>query len=669
MSKIKILVTYPSKHKIIKNDFCEPIQIGKKFTNIHLSDVLSDDSGENISVLYPYYSEITAMYWAWKNFSKIGTDEYIGFMHYNKHFILNECFTNNETLDNNLYGFSCYTIKKIDNDYYNNIGLDKKNITLLMNKYDVLCIKKGSLKVFNFDDIETEFFQKIKSLSFSEFSQIISDLFPDYKVNLSKIGKMNVRYFHNMFIMNKELFFDYSNFLFSILDVVYSKIFDENSKEECRGIFSYLSEVLFTIYILNQQKTKNISVKEVYSTHIIRSFYDEDIYPIWATNKTVISCGCSDLYAPYLGVYLQSICDKSKQKNKYDIVVLENDISEQNKEKLLQITSAYKNISLRFYNVDSLFAGIDLPISDACFAKQCYYRLALGKLFIHYDKAIFTDIDIVVNEDINNLFNINIGDYPIAACEEILWTKENRKGKIQLGKDIDQYVTQEVKCSDKYYNTGVIIVNISKFNEIASFEKLLSIALDNKFINQEQCCLNQVFDGKFYTLPSIYNFEIYEGIYNQNNISYKEYMKYIDKAVIYHHLTIKKAWFLPGIPKANIWWNYAKSTPFYEEIIYKMIYFWVSKFNDYHNEVPALRNEFIKIHFPNINSHFSKNERDMKLLFVMNHLFSFQLKKYYYCFKKAFAFGQKHQKYQQKYDIVKNLIKDAKRYKKSLFKV
>ena len=669
MSKIKILVTYPSKHKIIKNDFCEPIQIGKKFTNIHLSDILSDDFGENISALYPYYSEITAMYWAWKNFSKIGTDKYIGFMHYNKHFILNECFTNNETLDNNLYGFSCYTIKKIDNDYYNNIGLDKKNITSLMDKYDVLCIKKGSLKVFNFDDIETEFFQKIKSLSFSEFSQIISDLFPDYKVNLSKIGKMNVRYFNNMFIMNKELFFDYSNFLFSILDVVYSKIFDENSKEECRGIFSYLSEVLFTIYILNQQKTKNISVKEVYSTHIIRSFYDEDIYPIWATNKTVISCGCSDLYAPYLGVYLQSICDKSKQKNKYDIVVLENDISEQNKEKLLQITSAYKNISLRFYNVDSLFAGVDLPISYACFAKQCYYRLALGKLFIHYDKAIFTDIDIVVNEDINNLFNINIGDYPIAACEEILWTKENRKGKIQLGKDIDQYVTQEVKCSDKYYNTGVIIVNISKFNEIASFEKLLSIALDNKFINQEQCCLNQVFDGKFYTLPYIYNFEIYEGIYNQNNISYKEYMKYIDKAVIYHHLTIKKAWFLPGIPKANIWWNYAKSTPFYEEIIYKMIYFWVSKFNDYHNEVPALRNEFIKIHFPNINSHFSKNERDMKLLFVMNHMCRFKLKRFYYRLKKAFSFGDRYRKYAQKYNNVKSLIKDARNFKKSLFKV
>ena len=669
MMNVKILVTYPCKHKIIKNDFCEPIQIGKTFTNMDLSDILSDDLGENISDLYPYYLEITAMYWAWKNFSKIGTAEYIGFMHSNKHFILNECFTNNETLDKNIYGLSRYTINKIDNDYFDNIGLDKKNISSIMDKYDVLCIKKGSLKAFNINNIETEFSQKIKSLSFSEFSQIILDLFPDYKTDFSKIGQMNVRYFHNMFIMNKKMFFDYSNFLFSVLDATYSKIFDENNKEEFRGIFSYLSEILFTIYILEQQKVKNISVKEVYSTHISNSFYDEEIYPIWPTNKRVISCGCSDLYAPYLGVYLQSICEKSQQEKKYDIVVLESDISEQNKRKLLEITSAYKNISLRFYNVDSFFAGVDFHISYACFAKQCYYRLALGKLFVHYDKAIYTDIDIVVNEDINNLFDINIGDYPIAACEEILWSKENRKGKKQLGKDIEQYISKEVKCSDKYYNTGVVIVNINKFNEIASFEELLNIALENKFINQEQCCLNQVFDGKFYTLPSIYNFEIFEVIYNQNNISYKEYMKDIDKAAIYHHLTVKKAWFLPGIPKAHIWWNYAKYTPFYEEIIYKMINFWVSKFNGYHNEVPALRNEFNKIHFPNINNHFSKNEKEMKLLFVMNHLFTFKLKKYYYGIKKAFTFGKRHQKYQQKYNLIKNLIIDAKRYKKSLFKV
>ena len=53
----------------------------------------------------------------------------------------------------------------------------------------------------------------------------------------------------------------------------------------------------------------------------------------------------------------------------------------------------------------------------------------------------------------------------------------------------------------------------------------------------------------------------------------------------------------------------------------------------------------------------------------MHHLGRFKMKKAYYGIKKAFAFGEKHKKYQQKYDTVKALIKDAKSFKKQLFKV
>jgi uncharacterized protein (DUF2225 family) len=87
------------------------------------------------------------------------------------------------------------------------------------------------------------------------------------------------------------------------------------------------------------------------------------------------------------------------------------------------------------------------------------------------------------------------------------------------------------------------------------------------------------------------------------------------------------------------------------------------------SDSPQLRNELAKIHFPNINNHFAANERQTKLLFVMDHLGRFKAKKAYYVIKKAFAFGEKHKKYQQKYDNVRQLIKDAKTFKKQLLKV
>ena len=49
-----------------------------------------DNSGENISSKNRLYSECSAFYWAWKNFEQIGNPEYIGLMHYRRHFIFNE---------------------------------------------------------------------------------------------------------------------------------------------------------------------------------------------------------------------------------------------------------------------------------------------------------------------------------------------------------------------------------------------------------------------------------------------------------------------------------------------------------------------------------------------------------------------------------------------------
>lgn len=395
-----------------------------------------------------------------------------------------------------------------------------------------------------------------------------------------------------------------------------------------------------------------------------------ELFPHWRDCKNAIAVGCSDLYAPYLAVYIESIKENALKNQTYDIVVLESDITDRNKEKLLDTISGYTNISLRFYNVNYLFETVNLPILYAYFSKHCYYRLAVGRIFSKYNKVLFTDIDLAIakNFDINSMFSINLKGKAIAAVEEILWTKENRKGKIQLNWLIDDYIINEVKCSDKYFNTGVMLVDIKTFNQVASFETLLQIAMEHKFINQEQCVLNQVFDGKIYALPLYYNFEVYEGIFKSTRESFVEYMSQINKAKIYHYLTNKKVWFYPELPMGELWWKYARQTPFYEEILARMVKF-QSGNKPVACEVPQLRNELAKTHFPNINNHFAANEAEMRLLYVLNHLFYFRCKKFWYACKKAFAFGKRYDKYNQKYSYTKKTIKDAKHLSKTLRKI
>ena len=62
----------------------EMIHGGKKNSTIDLG-FQGDDTGDNISDLNPYLSEMTVLYWVWKNAPQT---EYVGFAHYSRFFTL-----------------------------------------------------------------------------------------------------------------------------------------------------------------------------------------------------------------------------------------------------------------------------------------------------------------------------------------------------------------------------------------------------------------------------------------------------------------------------------------------------------------------------------------------------------------------------------------------------
>ena len=49
-----------------------------------LDNMIGDDTGDNISELNRNFNELTAIYWAWKNYDKLGNPDYIGLAHYRR---------------------------------------------------------------------------------------------------------------------------------------------------------------------------------------------------------------------------------------------------------------------------------------------------------------------------------------------------------------------------------------------------------------------------------------------------------------------------------------------------------------------------------------------------------------------------------------------------------
>ena len=198
---IKILVVYHKKDKLFKNDILVPIhagrakafekskdgQISKDDYNWLLKNMIGDDTGDNISHLNREFNEWTTIYWAWKNYDKLGNPDYIGLNHYRRFFSL-------PVLYSPLFG--SYIEKK---------GYTQKNILKIMEQYDF--IHTG----INSSSPEYSFEPWQAGAKLSENNHPI--LYKEYK----KYLKERNFYTLNMFIMKREDFFNLCEECFPVM--------------------------------------------------------------------------------------------------------------------------------------------------------------------------------------------------------------------------------------------------------------------------------------------------------------------------------------------------------------------------------------------------------------------------------------------------------------------
>ena len=78
----RIYVSYFKHFYTIKNALYFPVQAGAATGNYNPT-IEGDNSGNNISQLNFIYSELTVLYWVWKNAPKT---KYVGFCHYRRFF-------------------------------------------------------------------------------------------------------------------------------------------------------------------------------------------------------------------------------------------------------------------------------------------------------------------------------------------------------------------------------------------------------------------------------------------------------------------------------------------------------------------------------------------------------------------------------------------------------
>lgn len=218
MNKVKILVACHKKSEVFHNDVYIPIHVGKELHPDLDLGFIGDNVGDNISYKNPYYSELTAQYWGWKNLDC----EYIGLCHYRRYFSKE------------------ITISNVDQE---------------MDGFDIILASSVAYP----KSIFTRWENDLVNEDIHIFYQYMITRFPDMRNEIDSFFIQNNRYNPaNMFLCKKELFDDFAEWQFSILFDL-EKYILKSEYSRPRRLFGYLSEGLLPFYM----KLNGLRIKEM----------------------------------------------------------------------------------------------------------------------------------------------------------------------------------------------------------------------------------------------------------------------------------------------------------------------------------------------------------------------------------------------------------------------
>ena len=258
---------------------------------------------------------------------------------------------------------------------------------------------------------------------------------------------------------------------------------------------------------------------------------------------------CDDNYIPFLAVTLKSIKENSSKENFYNIKVLHsNAVKFANQQKIIEKFND-NNFDIKFVditeNVKQFFSSLH---TRDYYSKSTYYRLFIPTLYPDLDKALYLDCDIVVLDDVANLFNVDLGENYVGAVHD---------QAVEVVPEFQEYVVNRIgnKRQEDYFNAGVLLMNLEKLREIDfqnKFVELLNrvtfnVAQDQDYLNTI-CKEHTLLLDKYWNIMPIANAKIDEK----------------DIKLVHYNLSFKP-WHI-SVLYEDYFWKYAKMTDYYDEI-------------------------------------------------------------------------------------------------------
>ncbi len=196
-----------------KGDTYIPLQVGSA---LHEDlGYLRDDKGDNISLLNPYYAELTGMYYIWKN---IKDADITGICHYRRY-----------PVD----GF--------------NRAMSASEYEMILKSHDLITSKLIRLP----NSYYYGFKQNHNILDLKAAIKAVRDLYPSDAELFERILDSDRTYFGNIFVTKKKLYDEYCSWLFPVFERVHKirgkdiASYDDYHKR----VYGFISEILLYVWV------------------------------------------------------------------------------------------------------------------------------------------------------------------------------------------------------------------------------------------------------------------------------------------------------------------------------------------------------------------------------------------------------------------------------------
>ena len=252
-----------------------------------------------------------------------------------------------------------------------------------------------------------------------------------------------------------------------------------------------------------------------------------------------------------MAVALYSLMENANPEYDYTVYIIYQSLSEENKKRILDMRK--DNFEIIFKQMSDTIHGIT---GDKMGRLRCdystytiYYRLFIADMFPQYDKGLYLDSDIVVPGDIAELCLTDLRGKIIGACADTSIAGEDIfVNYMENGVGVSRY---------KYINSGILLMDLKKMRKVELSRHFLKLLNTYCFdaIAPDQDYLNAMCSGNIFYLD-----EAWDAMPRHDQPQ-------MDEPKLVHYNLFNKPWCYWGVQYESYFWEAAKQTPFFEELI------------------------------------------------------------------------------------------------------